>query len=100
MTYDLTCLSGTVNPLSVLACINTNSNGLLGGLLCVAIYVLLLLSASQTEYFANVLLSTSFAFTVVSGLLWALVNLQWWIVVLNFAIFVLAIIYKIWWRNE
>lgn len=99
MTYDLSCLGGNT-IVNTIACINTNSGGFFAGAICLAIYFIALIAGSYTDYFANALLATSAVMTIITGLLWVLFGLQWWIVVLNFSVLVLSIIYKVWWRNE
>jgi hypothetical protein len=100
MTYDLTCFADNVNYLLTIRCINDNSGGLLAGLLCIVIYALIIMTGIDNDFFADVLLATSFIMLILSGLAWALIGLQWWIVVMNLTVLVISIIYKIWWRNE
>lgn len=92
MTYNLSFMNGT-GPHDIVIGLNQNSNGELGIMILLALYVVLFVAYSKRD-FADNAIATTFIGSLVAAVMWGFDLLPSAYAIPTFAIFAIALLYK------
>lgn len=93
--YDLTFMDNVTSLNQVVAGVNTNSGGWLGGILLIFSFVLIFIVFSEYD-FKEIMFADSFLCSLIAGILFGLQLLPWWGVLPSVVLFFISLLIKVW----